>query len=64
MPLGPLEMMIDFDASSARFNASPELTSGLGVPERTATPIIDLAKSTRLPGTTLPSAASSSTELP
>src|SRR5476649_941301 len=57
-----LEQAIDFAANSARFNASAELISGFGAPARTATPTPDFARSTRLPGTTLPSSISSSTE--
>ena len=41
-------------------SASTEPMSGLGAPERTATPTPDFARSTRLPGTILPSCVSSS----
>ena len=41
---------------------SVELMSGIGTPERTAMPIDDLTRSTRLPGTTSPDSVSLSRE--
>ena len=54
---------MDLAASSVCLTASPDEMSGLGAPARTASPIPDLATSTRLPGTILPSRVSSSSEL-
>ena len=46
--------------SSARVSASTVLMSGFGAPARTAMPMLDRARSTRLPATTRPAFASSS----
>jgi len=46
---------IDFDASIVRLNASTELMSGLNAPFRTNNPTPVLARSVRVPATTLPS---------
>src|SRR6516225_8034820 len=55
MPLMPLlEWATDLAATSARFNASGEAMSGRFAPLRTATPMPERARSTRLPATTLP----------
>src|SRR6185436_6580909 len=50
-----LECATDFAAMSARLSASGEPMSGLGAPLRTARPMPERARSTRLPATTLPS---------
>src|SRR5262245_39097911 len=55
MPLMPLlEWETDLAASKVAFNASGELTSGFLAPVRTASPMPELAISTRLPGRTFP----------
>src|SRR5712691_1107720 len=55
MPLMPaLEWATVLAASKAFFSASGEAMSGLLAPLRTATPIPELARSTRLPATTVP----------
>ena len=55
MPLMPvLEWATDLAARSACFNASGEPMSGRFAPLRTATPMPERARSTRLPATTLP----------
>src|SRR5262245_14439352 len=51
-PLTLDEYAIDFAASSVRFKASTVPMSGLTAPARTATPMLDRTRSTRLPGTT------------
>src|SRR5262245_34625938 len=52
MPLPPiLEWATDLAASNARFSASGEPISGLLAPLRTASPMPELAMSTRLPAT-------------
>ena len=59
-PLGPVEMPMVFAVASVRFNASGELTSGLGAPARTAAPTSARATSLRLPAISLPVSVSSS----
>src|SRR6516164_1687668 len=55
MPLMPdLEWDTDLAVSSAAFNASGVEMSGLLAPLRTASPMPELAMSTRLPATTMP----------
>src|SRR5258706_1597729 len=56
-------MAIDFAASTARLTASPVPSSGRGAPARTATPTVELAKSTRLPAASAPACTSSSIAL-
>src|SRR5712691_1306212 len=51
---------IDFAASIARLNASTEPISGFAAPLRTNTPTPALARSVRLPATTLPTFSSAS----
>src|SRR5215510_4994950 len=63
-PLALDEYAIDFASTTARFNASTELTSGFVAPARTATPIVEFARSTRLPATTLPCLIKCSSESP
>ena len=53
-PLALDEYAIDFACSNARLSASTDVTSGLGAPARTARPIRDRTRSTRLPAMTLP----------
>src|SRR5689334_10638333 len=61
MPLMPvLEWATDLAASSACLSASGVAMSGLLAPLRTAMPMPERAKSTRLPATTLPRPISSS----
>src|SRR5438105_3961014 len=54
MPLALDEWATDLACRSARTNVSTELKSGLGAPARTATPIPERARSTRLPDATKP----------
>src|SRR5215467_466785 len=59
-PLAGSIYATDFASSNARLKASTVLTSGLGAPSLTTTPIPTLARLTRVPGATLPEPASSS----
>jgi hypothetical protein len=54
VPLALAEYAIDFASRIVRINASSVLMSGFGAPARTATPMLDFARSTRLPGATQP----------
>ena len=54
MPLALAEYAMDFARSSVCVNAATVLISGLGAPARTAMPMLDCTRSTRLPATTLP----------
>ena len=60
MPLTCAEYATDFACSNARFSASTVLMSGFGAPRRTAMPMLERARSTRLAATTLPSPTNSS----
>ena len=60
MPLTCAEYATDFACSNARFSASTVLMSGFGAPRRTAMPMLERARSTRLAATTLPSLINSS----
>jgi hypothetical protein len=63
-PLTLAEYAIDLAWRSVRFSASTVLMSGVGAPARTAIPMADRARSTRLPGTTLPSLMNPSSPSP
>jgi len=50
VPLTLAEYAIDFASSNVRLSASTELMLGFGEPRRTAIPIAERARSTRVPG--------------
>ena len=60
MPLALAEYAMDFARRSVSVSAATELMSGLGAPARTAMPMVERTRSTRLPATTFPWAISSS----